>query len=236
MGNYYKSKGWSETRLYFVSKIKDLSIDLRDFIDEYLLWMESPKGHKKGANKKGAGRFDAYAIIYRNVLRIDKNGLGADPSTWGLLFDRIKDLHEMVMKDGSIFAKIMTCENLAHRYLDLYLKYKKEEDYERFEKLYKTAYDLSVKGEYWKNVDSSYYWLGIAYIRCEEPIKAIKCFCKVAGNKNPQYRMSTAFWKKVKYAKTCCKRQEILPCKESFQDPPLDEVNETPHEIETLES
>ncbi len=135
----YTSDDWLKTRPYFVKKIKDFNIDLKDFIDEYLLWMSNPDLHVKGS-KGLQGRFDAYAIIYRDVLCIDKNGKDADPSTWGPLFERIKDLHDMIMKDGSLFAKVQTCENLAHRYLVLYVLYIKVQDYPTFTGLYKSAH------------------------------------------------------------------------------------------------
>tara|TARA_Y100000034_G_scaffold92333_1_gene111580 strand:- start:25388 stop:26074 length:687 start_codon:yes stop_codon:yes gene_type:complete len=212
----YNSEDWLKIRPYFVKKIKDFNVDLKDFIDEYLSWMSNPDLHIKGS-KGLQGRFDAYAIIYRDVLCIDKNGKDADPSTWGPLFDRIKDLHDMIMKDGSLFAKVQTCENLAHRYLDLYLLHGKKEDYNMFKGLYKSAHKYALEGKYWKNVDSSYYWLGIAYIRCDEYEKAVSCFCRVHRRRGKRYNVSSAFNRKLKFATNCCKRKKVLPCNESFQ-------------------
>jgi len=203
----YTTKGWLETRPYFVDKIKDLKVDFKEFIEEYLDWMKKPTG----------SRLDAYAIIYRNVLGIDKNGKNSDPSTWGELFDRIKSLHKLVMRDGSIFAKVISCESLAHRYVDLYLKNKKESDFKEFESLYEDTYKFSLKGKYWKNVDSSIYWLGIAYARCGYNKKSVSAFCRVHKRKGKKYTKSPAYQSKMKYAKNCCRKKKVLSTPELFK-------------------
>jgi len=195
----YKTKDWLEVKPYFVNKIKDESIDLSSFIKEYLEWMKKPKSH----------RLDAYAIVYREVLGVDKNGKNADPSTWGALFDRIKDLHELVIKDGSIFAKIISCESLAHRYVDLFLASNNEKYLTLYESLYEKTHKLAIKGKYWKNVDSSLYWLGIAYSRCGMDKEAINAFCRIKNRKGERYTKSPAYQKKMKYARSCCKKKRV---------------------------
>ena len=206
----YETRDWKKTRPYFVEKIKDFSIDLNEFVDEYLSWMESP-------NKNLQGRCDAYAVIYREVLGVDKNGKDADPDTWGKYFDRVKDLHMMIMENGSVFAKMISCEGLAHRYLDMHLRYGRDEDFKECSSLYKAAHNWARTGKFWKNVDSSFYWLGMAYVRCDNYPKAITYFCKVANRKGKRYNVSSSFNKKLKYANNCCKRRRIFTCKEMFK-------------------
>ncbi|MAG26969.1 hypothetical protein CMI47_15630 [Candidatus Pacearchaeota archaeon] len=196
----YTTKDWLEVKPYFVSKIKDENISLKSFIDEYLQWMKKPKGH----------RLDAYAIIYREVLGVDKNGKNADPSLWGSMFDRITLLHNMIMDRGSIFAKVISCEGLAHRYVDLYLFNKDKKNIKTYEDLYEDAHQLAIKGKYWKNVDSSMYWLGIAYSRCGFNKKAVNAFCRIKNRKGERYKKSPAYQKKMKYARNCCKKKRVL--------------------------
>jgi hypothetical protein len=196
----YKTKDWLENKPYFVKKIKDKSVDLKSFISEYLEWMKKPTYH----------RFDAYAIVYREALGVDKNGKNADPSTWGTTFDRIKQLHGLIMKDGSIFAKVISCEGLAHRYVDLFLASNDEEYFNLYESLYEKTHKLALKGKYWKNVDSSLYWWGIAYTRCGKDKKAIDAFCRIKNRKGERYKKSPAYQKKMKYARNCCKKKRVL--------------------------
>ena len=75
----------------------------------------------------------------------------------------------------------------------------------------------ALEGKYWKNVDSSYYWLGIAHIRCDEYEKAVSCFCRVHRRKGKRYNVSSAFNRKLKFATNCCKRKKVLHCNESFK-------------------
>lgn len=175
----------------FAKLISDIHIPIETFINDLLVWFKKP------AVKKN----DPYACLFRISLKIKKNGRGANPREWGEIFPRIEKIVEIINDRGSIYARIIMNETIAHRYADYFIQMGIHS--EKMKKCYKKAHELAVKYKYLKNIDSTLYWLAVAYEKGGRPDLARKYYCKVALRKGKRFDRDT-HKRKIRLCKLKC--------------------------------
>jgi len=181
--------------------IKRIILPISYFSDDLLEWLRKPRA--------GIGMYSPYALVIRNALNVGKNGRGAKTKQWGNIFPRVEEILSLVNKEGSIFAKMVMNESVAHRYADYYLqtiKPKTKKKYEKkMKKCYTYAYNLSLTTKHTKFMDSAMYWLAVAYQKGNEMHKAIPYYCMVANREGKRHR-NKYHLSKINKAKKICKK------------------------------
>lgn len=153
-------------------------------------------------------RQEPYALFFRLVFKAKKNGhktTKEDLKNWDLILPRVVKIIEEINRDGSIFAKTIFNESIAHRYANYYILLGKYET--EMKKHYLLAYNYALEGRLYKNIDSSIYWMARAYEYAGNKEEAYKYFCQVVNRKGKRYR-DPGQRKKIKCCKIKCKEFE----------------------------
>jgi hypothetical protein len=147
---------WSELPevVKFSSQIADTNIPLQSFMPDLLKWMQKPAY---------GWRLEPYHLIIRMACGVAKKGKKSDISKWSHLLPRLEAIIEHTNKHGSIFAKTVITESVAHRYVDMFLQTHEVRYKDKFKNAYLKAFEHAKNGKIRKNQISSLFWLAEAY-------------------------------------------------------------------------
>ena len=207
----YDTEEWKINLKKFVELIKDDSIDVSKYGLDIVDWLSNPR----------LERFEPYCALYRDSLDADKDGKASNPHVWGSRFIRIEQIHNLCMLHGSSWAKIISSETIAHRWLDMEYHLGMKEYRNKWVNGYDTSHSISLScspkdKRYFKFVDSSLYWKANGFCKFKEFDIAQKIFCQIAERKGKRYSyISTAFNRKLKVSKLFCLGKKDMP----FQNP-----------------
>lgn len=197
---------WKYERIYrFVEIIKNLDTPIESFVDSLV-------------DEMGIFRLrqEPVAAIIRDVFGASKNGKTADVRNWDQLMPRVEKIVQYINDKGNAFSKVVANESIAHRYAD-YLMQTGDIKYE--EKMlfhYLLSHKLAKKKGYLKNIDSTLYWIAVAYERASDVAslsefkdrflqESKKYYCMVASRKGKRFKRGPAFGNKIKVASSKCK-------------------------------
>jgi len=209
-----KGKNWwmdEPGYVKYLPLVKDTSVSIKSFIAGILKWLSKPK----------YPGYEPYGALIRDMFSAGKNGKKSKVSDWVKLLPRAEKIVSGANKWGSLFAKAILNECIAHRYADCLLQTKDLIWEGKMRSSYLAAHKAAIKGKYWKNVDSSLYWLAVAYQRASEKGRfpndsmrflrlALKYYTNVVNRKGPRYTISPDFNKKIVRAKKMCIRIEAM--------------------------
>ena len=181
----------------FAKKISS-DIDINNYISDLLKWLEKP-----------TSGLEPYGAFIRIAMGVGKNGYDSDPQKWLSLLNKIEQITAIVDKNGSCFAKTILHESIAHRYADLFLLDKSVEYEQKMLDHYSLANKYALDGEYYKNVDSSFYWLAVAYHRAGEWKKARYYYCRIAKREGHRFTRSKFFIRKIELSKRYCREKNM---------------------------
>lgn len=210
----YETKEWTVDLPKYTSMLKDISMPVASFADEIVGWFGIPK----------LERFDPYAALYRNVCESQKDGMASKPENWSELMPRLEELHNICMKSRYNWAKIISSESIAHRWVDMELHLGKSEYRKRWISAYDDSYKLATYGSqkdkrYFKFVDSSMYWKAHGLARLGDYEESKKHYCQVCKRKGDRYgSISPAFKTKLRIAKEICKGIRNMPGQPKLND------------------
>ena len=213
MGKMRKGKNWwmdDYGYVKFVPMIKDVNLPINMFIDGLLVWLKKPK-YKT---------YEPYSALLRDVFNAGKAGRKAKVDDWLVLLPHVERIVGVINKLGSNFAKAVLNESIAHRYSDCLcqtgdLSYEK-----KMKGSYLLGHKYARKGNYTKFIDSSLYWLAVAYHRASYVKGLSECrdrfreqsliyYCKAAARLGNHYTMSKFHTKKLTDAKRKCQSNSI---------------------------
>jgi len=200
-----KGKNWwmdEPGYVKYLPLVRDTSIPIKNVIPGVLKWLHKPK----------YDTYEPYGALMRDMFCAGKNGSKSKVGDWGELLLRAEAIVRSANKRGSFFAQAILNECIAHRYADCLFQTRNLEWEEKMRSSYVKAYKAAVKGKYWKNVDSSLYWLAFAYHNAskknrfpEDKERFLKLsyeyYSKVVNRKGTRYKQSSAFNEKMRMAK-----------------------------------
>ncbi len=195
----------------YLPVVRDTSIPVESFIAGLLKWLNKPK----------YAIYEPYGALMRDMFDAGKNGKKSRVSDWDKLLPRAEKIVRYADKHGSLFARTILNECIAHRYADCLLQTRDLVWEAKMRDAYMKAYKAALKGRYWKNVDTSLYWLAVAYYHAAEKNRfpedkqrflrlACKFYCKVANHKGVRYNKSSEFRKKISVARKMCERLSVV--------------------------
>lgn len=171
----------------------------------------------KWFSKPRLERFEPYCALYRNALDAGKDGKASNPSLWGSRLKKIEYIHNMCMLRGKSWAKIISSETIAHRWLDMEYHLGRKEYRDKWIGGYDASHDISLEmspkdKRYFKFIDSSLYWKANGFCKFKEFDIAQKIFCQIANRGGKRYdKISTAFNRKLKVSKLMCQGKKHMP-------------------------
>jgi hypothetical protein len=160
--------------------MSELSIPIDTFINDLLDFLNEDKSGQ-----------EPYAMLVRNAFGVQKNGYDANPSKWSALLPRIEEILSIVNNKGSIFAKMIFNESMGHRYSDCWFETNDPAYEAKMSKCYLEGYKQSCKIKSYKNIDSTMFWLAVAYHRMGRFEEARKYYKTVANRGGPRFFKSS---------------------------------------------
>jgi hypothetical protein len=203
----YENEEWTINLKKFVDLIKDDNADVSEYAPNIVSWFGKPR----------LKRFEPYCALYRNALDADKDGKSSNPSLWGSRLKKIEYIHNLCMLQGKSWAKIISSETIAHRWLDMEYHLGMKEYRDKWIFGYDTSHAISLEmspkdRRYFKFVDSSLYWKAHGFCKFSEFDIAKTIFCQIAERKGKRYDyMSTAFNRKLRVSKLICEGKKHMP-------------------------
>lgn len=148
-------------------------------------------------NRSSSIQQENYAMVIRNAFSAGKNGVEIELEECEAIMPRVEKLCDIVNNKGNAIAKTICCESLAHRYADMWY-FTRDDNYEKkCQFYYNKCHEIALQNQYWKNVDSSIYWLAVANHRMNLLDEAKKTYLRVATRGSPRFLKSTSFRRKI---------------------------------------
>ena len=175
-------------------------MNMNSTVENLLKWMDMSR------KKLRLVRQEPYALFFRLVFLVKKNGKGvgfSDLKRFNKIMPYAEKIVEEIDKRGNLFAKTVFHETLAHRFANYYILSGNHEKEMVFH--YDSAHQFAKEFKLYKNIDSSYFWLGKAYEKSGDIAKACHYYCLVANRKGKRCRVSPQEFKRIRFCKKKCK-------------------------------
>ena len=165
--------------------IADLNLPIDNYINQLLDFMSIQKTGQ-----------DIYGMLVRNAFGVGKNASNADPKKWQDLLNRVETILGIVNQKGSIFAKVIFNESMGHRYSDCWFETKHEQYEVKMKQCYVFSHEQSKLANLYKNIDSTMFWLAVAYHRMGRFADA-KYYYKIVADRGEPRFLKSSFVNKI---------------------------------------